>query len=342
MGVLVFLFSKCLREVLMVIHPVVFRLQKELKKYLQRGKSYVVAVSGGADSLALAHAASTLNGFGTFTVCHVEHGIRGNEALLDAEFVENFCKEHNMTFYCCHVDALLEAKTKGMTLEEAARNLRYAALRNLADKIAADAILTAHHKDDQAETVLLKLLRGAGLDGLGAMEFEHEDIIRPWLKISRSELEEYCRLNNLEYHNDSTNSDMNYTRNRVRLELLPYLKKTFNPNIADTLARTASLLQEDAECLEQMMLQAYGKIVVNESNDTVALHVYKLLELPAALRKRVLRQGYFALGGKELSFERTEALELLCQRGTGGKLLQLPEGISACYKNKMLVFNKQY
>lgn len=324
----------------MVIHPAVFRLQKELKEHLQQGKSYVIAVSGGADSLALAHAASALNDFCSFTVCHVEHGIRGPEALSDAALVKNFCSEHGLPFYCYHVAVPQEAKKLGLSLEEAARSLRYEALKNLAGKIAADGILTAHHKDDQAETVLLKLLRGAGLDGLAAIEQEHDNIIRPWLNISRNELEDYCHINNLKYCIDSTNSDIRYSRNRVRLELLPYLKRAFNPNIADTLARTADLLQEDVDCLEQLTKQYYEEVIAKKEDGIVVLKASRLLELHKALRKRILRQAYFSLGGKELSFERTEALELLCRRGTGGKLLQLPGGIRACYKNKMLTFSK--
>lgn len=324
----------------MVINLVVFRLQQELKKHLQQGCSYILAVSGGADSMALAHAAAGMKELYGFAVCHVEHGIRGQEALSDAALVESFCSKEQLPFYCCHVDVPGEAKRLNMTLEEAARKLRYNALNSVAQKLAADAILTGHHRDDQAETVLLKLLRGAGLDGLGAMSSEHDNIIRPWLGVGRAELEEYCHINNLVYCCDSTNADAAYTRNRVRLELLPYLKRAFNPNISESLARTASLLQEDAECLEQMTEQYYQEVVVSAEPDAIALRAAVLLKLPAALRKRILRKAFFALGGKELSYERTEALELLCIRGTGGKLLQLPQGRTAVYKKKMLVLYK--
>lgn len=325
----------------MVIHPLVFKLQQELKKQLRSGQAYVLAVSGGADSIALAHAASGLQDIFSFTVCHVEHGIRGQEAFNDAAFVEQFCRQLQLPFYCCHVDVPKEAKLCGLTLEEAARKLRYQALLEIADNVSAAGILTAHHMDDQAETVLMKLLRGAGLEGLAAMDAEHDNIIRPWLNISRRELEEYCRINNLEYCTDSTNADTSYTRNRVRLELLPYLKRDFNSNIVETLGRTAALLHEDAECLANLAEQCYKEAVAAADENEIVFKMSKLVNLPAALRKRILRQAYFFLGGKELSFERTEALELLCRRGTGGKLLQLSGGITACCKNKLLIFNKQ-
>lgn len=324
----------------MVIDPAVFRLQQELKQHLQQGSGYVLAVSGGADSLALAHVAAGMKDLYSFTVCHVEHGIRGQEALADAALVQDFCQSVQLPFFCCHVDVPHEAQKCGMSLEEAARKLRYAALNNLMEQLQAKAILTAHHRDDQAETVLLKLLRGAGLEGLGAMQLEHDKIIRPWLGVSRAELEEYCHMNNLVYCCDSTNNDARYTRNRVRLELLPYLKRAFNPNIVESLARTANLLQEDADCLEHLTEQYYQEAVVSRSHDRIIIRAEVLLKLPAALRKRILRRAFFALGGKELSYERTEALELLCLRGTGGKLLQLPQGRTAFYKKKMLVLSK--
>lgn len=325
----------------MVIHPLVFRLQQELKKHLCSDKAYVLAVSGGADSMALAHVAAGMQDLFSFTVCHVEHGIRGQEALNDAVLVEQLCEKLQLPFFCCHVDVPKEAEHFNLTLEEAARKLRYEALEKIAEKVSAVGILTAHHKDDQAETVLMKLMRGAGLEGLAAMDTEHDNIIRPWLQVSRRELEEYCQLNELQYCTDSTNSDTSYTRNRVRLELLPYLKRDFNPNIVETLGRTADLLREDAECLAVLAEQYYLEAIVPSDKNKIVFKMAKLIKLPVALRKRILRQGYFNLGGKELSFERTEAMELLCRRGVGGKLLQLSGGITACYKNKLLVLYKQ-
>lgn len=336
-GALIFLY---LLEVIMVIEPTVFRLQQELKKHLHQGSTYVLAVSGGADSMALAHVAAGMKELYNFAVCHVEHGIRGREALADAALVESFCQKEHLPFYCCHVDVPGNAKILAMTLEETARKLRYDALNSLAKQLTADAILTAHHRDDQAETVLLKLLRGAGLDGLGAMSSEHDNIIRPWLDVSRAELEEYCRINKLDYCCDSTNADVAYTRNRVRLELMPYLKRSFNPNITESLARTASLLQEGADCLEKMTKQCFQEVLVSSEHNAIVLNTSVLLKVPAALRKRILRKAFFDLGGKELSFERTEALELLCLRGTSGKMVQLPQGITVLYKKKFLYYSR--
>lgn len=319
----------------------VFVLQREIKKRLQSNGHYLLAVSGGADSLALAHACSVLaaSGRGRYSVCHVEHGLRGDEALHDLQLVQNFCRQYDLPFYAEHVQAADIARKQHLSTEDAARRLRYAVLRRYKTQLGADAIVTAHHLGDQAETVLLKLLRGAGLDGLSGMRAQADDIIRPLLALPKSLLEEYCRLCNIRYAYDSTNADTAYTRNRVRLELLPYLERNFNSAIIPTLARTAELLAQDADCLEQLAAQSYGQLV-QEQAAGISIPIEPLLQLAPALRVRVLRRAYFALGGAELSYERTQALEALCRRRAGGKCVQLPDKITACLKNKLLIFVK--
>ena len=319
----------------------VFVLQREIKKRLQSSGHYLLAVSGGADSLALAHACSVLaaSGWGRYSVCHVEHGLRGEEALHDLQLVQNFCRQHNLPFYAEHVQVPAVARKQHLSTEDAARRLRYAVLRRYRAQLGADAIVTAHHMGDQAETVLLKLLRGAGLDGLSGMRAQADDIIRPLLALPKSLLEKYCTLCGICCAYDSTNADTVYTRNRVRLELLPYLERDFNSAIIPTLTRTAELLAQDADCLEQLAAQSYRQLA-QEQPGSISMSIEQLLELAPALRVRVLRRAYFALGGAELSYERTQALEALCKRRTGGKSMQLPGEMTACLKNKMLIFIK--
>ncbi len=319
----------------------VFRLQREIKKQLQSNGHYLLAVSGGTDSLALAHACSVLAaaGWGRYSVCHVEHGLRGEEALRDQQLVQNFCRQYNLPFYAEHVQAADMARKQHLSTEDAARRLRYAVLRRYRAQLGADAIVTAHHLDDQAETVLLKLLRGAGIDGLSGMRVRSGDLIRPLLSLPKSLLEEYCTLCGIACAYDSTNADTVYTRNRVRLKLLPYLERNFNGAVVPALVRTASLLAQDADCLEQLAAQSY-KQLARERAGSVTLDAAAFLQLAPALQGRVLRQAYFALGGTELSYERTQALVAMCARRTGGKCVQLPQGITACLNNKLLIFTK--
>ena len=152
-------------------------------------------------------------------------------------------------------------------------------------------------------------------------------------------MEEYCSVEGIAVCYDSTNADTAYTRNRVRLELVPYLERSFNPAVVLTLARTAALLSQDAECLEQLAGEAYEKLA-HRQDDAIVLPVTQLAALHSAVRLRVLRRAYFELGGEELSFERSQAIDSLLIRRSGGKLIQLPQGINVVYKNKQLIFVK--
>lgn len=329
----------------MQIEPIIFKVQQVLKNVLAADKHYLLAVSGGADSLALAHACAALQkqGWGTYSVCHVEHGLRGDEALEDMRLVRQFCKEHGLPFYMRYVDVRALARREQLSLEAAARKLRYNALRITAERTAASAIVTAHHMGDQAETLLLRLLRGSGLDGLAAMRLQTEDILRPLLDVKREELEAYCAAAKLHYATDSTNFDTAFTRNRIRHELLPQLAKDYNPDIVPTLARTAKLLAIDADFMEALSTAFFDGLVRKQEGEEqgLSLSLEWLSGLQQAMRLRVLRKAYYSLSDIELDYERTLALENLCERKIGGKIIQLPGKVTALCKNKQIIFTKQ-
>ena len=321
----------------MQIAPVVKKVYNALKQYIPQGSTVLLAVSGGADSMALADGVVQLvqEGYCSAYVLHVEHGLRGAEALADAELVREFCEDKGLPFICEHVDVNVYAKNNKLSTEEAARKLRYAALEEKAEKLKADFILTAHHSDDQAETVLLKLLRGAGTEGLSGMQVRSGKILRPLLHLTREHLENYCALQNINYCYDSSNDDLHYTRNKIRRELLPYLEKNFNPAIKKAVVQSAGILQEDDACLNQMAQEKF-QALASCSEAGVILNVRKWEDVPAALRKRILRQAYFLAGGKELGYRHTEALDVLCLRKTSGKYLQLPQKMQAFYERGSL------
>lgn len=323
------------------IVPAVYKLRKTIKNLLQPEAHYLLAVSGGADSLALAHACAALaaQGWGSYSVCHVEHGLRGEEALRDMQAVQRACKAWGLPCFTEHVQAAAYAAQYHLSTEDAARRLRYAALRRVAAQQGAVALVTAHHEGDQAETLLLRLLRGAGLQGLAGMRAQQGDIIRPLLALPKSLLEDYCSAEGIAVCYDSTNADTAYTRNRVRLELVPYLERSFNPALVPSLARTAALLAQDAEFLEQLAGEVYAKLARRQA-DGITLPVTQLTALHSAVRLRLLRRAYFELGGEELSYERTQAIDSLLLRRSGGKVIQLPQGINVVYKNKQLIFVK--
>lgn len=347
----------------MLIHPLVFKLHKVLRSSLQREEHYLLAVSGGSDSMALAAACAALQGegWGRYSVCHVEHGLRGEESLGDMQLVQDFCAERQLPCYVERVDVRSLAFEQGLSIEAAARQLRHQALKRFLQTCKASAVVFAHNRDDQAETVLLRLLRGTSLTGLCGIRPKSDMGLHPLLGFSHRELAEYCQLQGVSYAHDSTNDDLTYTRNRVRHELLPYLEQHFNSNIKATLSRMAEQLRAEDEYLKRSALVAYNEaknvsaagnsseypikdnaVFLQESGvQGLTISTKKLQQLEPALRRRVLREAYYSLARAELDYERTLALEQLLLQRVGGKLVQLPHGVTGIYKNKQLIFEKQ-
>ncbi len=318
-------------------HPAVRKVCAAVTKYCPPGSSLVLAVSGGADSLALADAAALVRAEArlTLTVVHVEHGLRGEESLGDAAAVAGFCRARELHYTCVQVQAGVYARQQRLSVEAAARELRYAALRRAAAACGADFIVTAHHRDDQAETVLLRLLRGTSASGLGGMDVRAQGILRPFLNLGREELERYCRLRGISWRHDSSNDDCRHTRNRVRCELLPYLERSFNPGVRRALVQAAELLREDEACLAELV-EAQWQRRVSAAGDALGVDVSGWAQQAAAVRKRLLRRCYFTYGGAELGYAQTEALDRLCLAGRSGKVLPLPGGIIAAYAYQKL------
>lgn len=328
----------------MVINPLVYKVHKILRSVLEPTEHYLLAVSGGSDSMALAAACVALQkeGWGRYSVCHVEHGLRGEESLRDMELVQRFCAEHQLPCYVEQVDVRGLAASEHLSIEAAARRLRHKALKETMQLVKANAIVFAHNLDDQAETVLLRLLRGTSLTGLCGIRGEGHMGMHPFLELRHRQLAQYCELMGVAYCHDSTNDDLAYTRNRVRHELMPYLEQHFNSNVKETLARMAEQLGPEEELLARQALEAYAAAKLEgEELGRLAFAGAKLLKLPTALRRRVLRQAYYSLAFTELDYERTMAVEKLLINGTGGKLVQLPGDVRVIYKNKQLIFEKQ-
>lgn len=327
--------------------PLVFKLHKVLKQNLKPKQHYLLAVSGGSDSMALADGCAFLHaeGYADFTVCHVEHGLRGEESLADMRVVQNFCFVKNLPCFVEHVDVPKHVVQKHLSTEEAARDLRYAALFKIKAMCNCNAVITAHNQDDQAETVLLRLLRGSGTQGLGGIRYRSKLALRPLLSFTHAQLMEYCHKCGITYCHDSTNDDLQYTRNRVRHELIPYLESNFNVDIKSALVRLALLQQEDADYLDKQAELLLNDLLLDKvQNDTggmiLQLDAIKLRQQDAALRKRVLRTAYFSLENHPLDYERTLALDRLCLAGVGGKVVQLPGFVTAAYKKNRIIFIK--
>ncbi len=247
----------------------------------------LVAVSGGADSVALFHMLVGLRAAGrvkNLSAAHVDHGIRETSAE-DAAFVRTLCTAWDVPLFETRVDVPSLCRSTGQTVEETARNARYAFLREAKSACNARWIVTAHHMDDQAETVLLHLLRGAGLSGLCGMRAVSGDVFRPLLLVSREAVLSYIKENGLSYRVDETNLEPGCLRNRIRLELLPFLQKEFNPSIAEGMSRMAGLLLQDEEYLSLEAGKRLGEAALMQGG-------YKretLAALPAPIKTRAIR-----------------------------------------------------
>ena len=293
---------------------------------LKGASRIVLAVSGGADSMAMAHLMGVCYPENSYIIAHVNHGLRP-EAADEESLVRETAARMGAEYRCFSFDAASLAKERGKGIEETGREERYRFFRSL----DADLILTAHHKDDHAETVLMHLMRGSGLKGLCGLEPRTADIGRPMLCVSKEEIYAYCVEWKIPYREDSSNEDTVYTRNKVRWELMPLMKE-INPEITEAIYRLSRSLADDEAYLSGMAASSYGEHSAIRGDE-------RILELTTDFfRKPALARRWIRMAAKErgieLSFERTEAIRLL---GVG-KALPLTTGLWVSRTYDRLIF----
>ncbi len=299
---------------------------------LPRGGTVLCAVSGGRDSMALLHLLSGLGPERGFQIAaaHFNHRLRP-EADGDEAFVRSWCRERHIPLTCGAGDVRDFAAREGLCIEDAARQLRYAFLENAARDMGASRIAAAHHREDNAETVLLHLLRGAGLQGLCGIAPVRGRIVRPLLETSRDEIEGYVKRNGVPWVEDESNRDAQFTRNRLRLEVLPLLEE-MTPGAAGRIAAAAALLREENEHLHREA----EALLPDAEDSAVILPVPVLNKQDAAVGRRLIR-GMGRKFGVELTREQTEAVLTL----RSGGYLDLPQGLCAVRKSHWLILQKQ-
>lgn len=313
-----------------------------IKEYnlISPGNTLIAAVSGGPDSMAMLYVIRQLTwDWGVkIHIAHFNHMLRGKEADEEAAFVARTAQQMGLdyTVEACNVPLYL--KETRLSPEEGARSLRYNFLHRVAEKFKGDCIMTAHHANDQAETVLLHLLRGAGPEGLAAISPQEGNLIRPMLGVTKEEIIVYCQEHNLEYRLDPSNNKEIYTRNKVRLSLIPYLKQ-FNPQIVHSLVKTADICRGENDFLNKITRSAINKITIVSDKQKVCMNYAVIKTFHPAVQRRLIRQVLDDFTGIQgyLGYDHTdEMLNLKC-----GKEKCLPGSIYAWREGTNLIFSKE-
>lgn len=279
--------------------PLLRKVKETIEKYqmFTIAERVVIGVSGGPDSITLLHLLLRLKDeyrLGLW-IAHLNHQLRGKEAEEEAQRVEKFAFECGIPFISDSFDVPALAKRRKLGFEEAARRARYDFFERVANQVCANKIALGHTASDQVETVLMRLIKGAGLDGLCGIPPVRGRIVRPLIEIFREETEDYCKRNNLKPCLDSSNNEVSFLRNRIRLSLLPLLSQQYNLQIKKNLFRMGSILRGDADFMKKEGERKFRTVLKEEiekkNQRLLVLDVEKLSRLHSALQKRVLREG---------------------------------------------------
>jgi tRNA(Ile)-lysidine synthase len=301
---------------------------------IQPDDSVLAGVSGGPDSIALLYILMMLQPymFRTLGVAHLNHGIRSSEADRDAEFISNLCRKLNIAFHAKRINVSRYASNRKLNLEEAARICRYDFFRSLIQNEGYTKIALGHQANDNAELVLMRILRSSGTLGISGMSaIRDKTIIRPLLKVTQSEIMDFITTNRLTHVFDSTNFDITLTRNRIRHRLIPTLKREYNPNIVTALNTLATVVQGEDEWMSRITKSFFLKILCKRTSQKIILTANELLKVHRALARRVLRQALFELKGnlKRINLIHIESILNLLTFPKGYQQLNLPDGILA-------------
>ncbi len=296
-----------------------------IKKYnmIQKNDCIIIGLSGGADSVTLFHFLCTIREEYNLNLIavHVHHGLRGADADSDAEYVKSLCSDYNVRFELFKIDIHKEAKLLSVTDEEAGRIKRYEIFQKAFIKYNANKIAIAHNMNDQAETILMRICRGTGLKGITGILPVRDNIIRPLIECDRKLIEKYCIENNLLYKNDYTNNMDIYTRNKIRLHLIPWIEQKLNPSIVQTLSNMAYSLTEEENYINHQAEEAY-KLCSNINNEILKIDLTKFINYDVAIQKRVLRISlkYFKKDLHDVEAEHIAKILELMHKQTGKKI----------------------
>lgn len=315
----------------------------------QNGHTLVIGVSGGSDSVALAHLLDRLNtaeccGW-TLHVGHLDHGLRGAESVDDARFVADLAERRGWPCTIEHCDVRQRSTQDGRSVEDAARQARYTFFEQLLEDTGAHVVATAHTADDNAETILHRLLRGTGLRGLAGIPAMRpighgtlRRIIRPLLRASKAELVAALKAADLSYREDTSNALLEPTRNRIRRQLLPQLEADYNPQLKAALLRVGLQCRWWNEYLDGVLEKLFGDVALEVGRGHVVISAKALCKLPDIMRTEVIRRAVKVIGAHErrLTFQHYLTIAEFATRDVSGKQLELPDGLRVHRKRDQL------
>lgn len=305
----------------------------------------VVGVSGGPDSVALLHTLWRLRDELRISlhVAHLNHQLRGPESDQDAAFVANLAAGLGLACSIAAMDVQDYGLKHKLSLETAAREVRYQFYEQVVRETGASKVALAHQADDQAETVLLNLLRGTGIKGLGGIPLIRGIYVRPMLEVRRREVEAYLVKYRLQSRQDSSNRERVYNRNKIRLDLLPLLQQEYNAGLVTTLVKLSKQARAEDDFMEDRAAEAFQAVAGPAGNGAVKLNCITFLNLPLALQRRVIRLCWQEVTGNflNLGFNHVEDILAIAQSRVSGVQVHLPGGVQVYYRYGALTFNRQ-
>lgn len=323
------------------------KVLKTIREYnmFEKEEKVVVGVSGGPDSIALLNALYNLRKILKIEmyVAHINHSLR-KEADEETNYVKEFCEKLNITCFIKKVDLNQYCKDNKIGTELAGRNIRYEFFEKIYIKVGANKIAVAHNLNDNAETVMMNLIRGAGSSGLKGIEKIREDkYIRPIIEIDRAEIENYCKDYDLEPKFDLSNNENIYTRNKIRNILLPLIEKEFNPNIIESLNRLSTIMCKQEEYFEKIVEKTYKEIVIEEDKQKIMINLKLFNELENIIQTRVILKAIKSFFDSSQGIEKTHLDDIikLAKNNIGRKILNPNKKLVVkTEKSKLILINK--
>ncbi len=323
------------------------KVKNSIKEHglIQEGDKIIVGVSGGPDSIMLLHILNRLKEEMNLQLyaAHLNHQIRGIEAQKDAYYMAQTCESMDIKYFIKSIDVPKYCDDNGMSVEEGARKLRYEMFEEIKKTVRANKIAVGQNLNDQAETVIMRVMRGTGLQGLKGIEHIRKDgIIRPILDISRDEIEKYCDEHDLNPRIDQTNLESIYTRNKIRLELLPFMKEHFNENIIEAIVRMSSNIKNDSDYIEQNTNEVFDRITTKKDK-AIEINFSEYKDLHIAIKSRIIRKAIEFLCGNTKNIEQKHINDIfgLENEDKIDKQINLPNGIFVYRQEKKFILTTE-